>query len=168
MRRKPAAASALRASSESASGCGFCGGRHPSDWCVGVLALSIPERKQKVQSAGLCFRYLSKTHLAKQGSSKCAKCKGRHNVFIFSSSGNTSAGHKITPYSSNTQTVVKSGGKDDTSQTSNTTSAVGVVLVIPHPVASEHRWLVKAPRWIHSVPDVSDRRSWRCGCQARL
>ena len=37
-----------------------------------------------------------------------------------------------------------------------------------HPVASEHRWLVKAPRWIHSVPDVSGRRSWRCGCQARL
>ena len=30
--------------------------------------------------------------------------------------------------------------------------------VIPHPVASEHRWLVKASRWIHSVPDVSDRR----------
>ena len=40
--------------------------------------------------------------------------------------------------------------------------------LIPHPVASEHRWLVKAPRWIHSVPDVSGRRSWRCGCQARL
>ena len=41
-------------------------------------------------------------------------------------------------------------------------------LLIPHPVASEHRWLVKAPRWIHSVPDVSGGRSWRCGCQARL
>ena len=40
--------------------------------------------------------------------------------------------------------------------------------LIPHPVASEHRWLVKAPRWIHSVPDVSGKRSWRCGCQARL
>ena len=40
--------------------------------------------------------------------------------------------------------------------------------LIPHPVASQHRWLVKAPRWIHSVPDVSDRRSWRCGCYARL
>ena len=33
--------------------------------------------------------------------------------------------------------------------------------LIPHPVASEHRWLVKAPRWIHSVPDVSGRRSRR-------
>ena len=43
-----------------------------------------------------------------------------------------------------------------------------VISLIPHPVASEHRWLVKAPRWIHSVPDVSGRRSWRCGCQARL
>ena len=41
-------------------------------------------------------------------------------------------------------------------------------LLIPHPVASEHRWLVKAPRWIHSVSDVSRRRSWRCGCHARL
>ena len=40
--------------------------------------------------------------------------------------------------------------------------------IIPHPVASEHRWLVKAPQWIHSVPDVSDRRSWRRGCHARL
>ena len=130
MRRKPATAIALCASSESASGCGFCGGRHPSDWCVGVLAVSIPERKQKVQSSGLCFKCLSKTHIAKQGLSKCAKYKGAHNVIICSSSGNTSAGHEITPDSSNTQTVVKSGGKDDTSQTSNTTSAVGVVLDI--------------------------------------
>ena len=44
----------------------------------------------------------------------------------------------------------------------------GVRTRIPYPVASEHRWLVKAPRWIHSVPDVSDRRSWRRGCHARL
>ena len=36
---------------------------------------------------------------------------------------------------------------------------VMINLIIPHPVASEHRWLVKAPRWIHSVPDVSGRRS---------
>ena len=43
-----------------------------------------------------------------------------------------------------------------------------ISIVIPHPVASEHRWLVKAPRWIHSVPDVSGRRSWRRGCHARL
>ena len=45
---------------------------------------------------------------------------------------------------------------------------VVLLVIIPHPVASEHRWLVKAPRWIHSVPDVSRRRSWRCGCHARL
>ena len=42
------------------------------------------------------------------------------------------------------------------------------IYVIPHPVASEHRWLVKAPRWIHSVPDVSGRRLWRRGYHARL
>ena len=41
---------------------------------------------------------------------------------------------------------------------------LGNISLIPHPVASEHGWLVKAPRWIHSVPDVSDRRMWRCGC----
>ena len=41
-------------------------------------------------------------------------------------------------------------------------------MLIPHPVASEHRWLVTAPRWIHSVPDVSGRRSWCCGCYAWL
>ena len=39
---------------------------------------------------------------------------------------------------------------------------------IPHPVASEHRWSVKTPQWIHSVPDVSSKWSWRCGCNARL
>ena len=38
----------------------------------------------------------------------------------------------------------------------------------PTPVASEHRWLVKAPGWIHSVPDVSGRWLWRCGCHVRL
>ena len=31
-----------------------------------------------------------------------------------------------------------------------------------------HSWLVKAPRWIHSVLDVSDRQSWHCGCLVRL
>ena len=41
-------------------------------------------------------------------------------------------------------------------------------VLIPHPVASEHRWLVKAPRRIHSVPDVSARWSWRRDCHARL
>ena len=46
--------------------------------------------------------------------------------------------------------------------------ASGFISIIPHPVASEHRWLVKAPRWIHSVPDVSGRRSWRRGCHAQL
>ena len=127
MQRKPVTAAVLRASSESASGCGFCGGRHPSDRCFGVLALSIPERKQKVQSSGLCFKCLSKTHIAKQCSSKYAKCKGRHNGIICSSSGNTSASYKITPDPSNTQTVVQSVSKDDTvGQTSNTTSTVRV------------------------------------------
>ena len=28
-------------------------------------------------------------------------------------------------------------------------------LLITHPIASEHRWLVKAPGWIHSARDVS-------------
>ena len=30
-----------------------------------------------------------------------------------------------------------------------------VSLLITHPIASEHRWLVKAPGWIHSARDVS-------------
>ena len=37
-----------------------------------------------------------------------------------------------------------------------------ITSLITHPVASEHRWYVKAPWWIHSVPDVSGRRSWPC------
>ena len=43
-----------------------------------------------------------------------------------------------------------------------------ILWLIPYPVASEHRWLVIAPRWIHSVPDVSGRRSWRRSCHVRL
>ena len=43
-----------------------------------------------------------------------------------------------------------------------------IFLLIPHRVANEHRWLVKAPQWVYSVPDVSDRRSWRRSCHARL
>ena len=37
-------------------------------------------------------------------------------------------------------------------------------VVIPQPVASERLWLAEAPQGIHSVPDVSDQRSWRHGC----
>ena len=40
-----------------------------------------------------------------------------------------------------------------------------IEVIIPHPWASEHRRLFKAPRWIHSVPG---RPSWRCGCYVRL
>ena len=40
--------------------------------------------------------------------------------------------------------------------------------IIPHPIASEQHWLVKAPRWTQCVPGVSDRRSWRFGCHAQL
>ena len=31
----------------------------------------------------------------------------------------------------------------------------GIHAVIPYPVASERRWLVRPPPWIHRVPDVS-------------
>ena len=55
-----------------------------------------------------------------------------------------------------------------TNQRCSLATGCGITSIIPHPVASEHRWLVKAPRWIHSVPDVSSRRSWRSGCHARL
>ena len=43
-----------------------------------------------------------------------------------------------------------------------------ISFLIPHPVASEHRSLVKDPWWIHSVRDVSSWQSWRYGCHARL
>ena len=54
------------------------------------------------------------------------------------------------------------------SLTELTKTGINVFLLIPHLVASEHRWLVKAPRWIHSVPDVSGRQLWCCSCYAWL
>ena len=32
---------------------------------------------------------------------------------------------------------------------------IEIYIVIPYPVASERRWLVRPPPWIHRVPDVS-------------
>ena len=37
--------------------------------------------------------------------------------------------------------------------------------IFPHPVANDHLWLVKAPRWIRNV---LDRRSGRCGCHCGI
>ena len=55
-----------------------------------------------------------------------------------------------------------------TNQRCSLATGRGITLLIPHLVPGEHRWLVKALLWIHSVPDVSSRRSWCCICCAHL
>ena len=84
-RRKPlpGTASALQTSSATSTGkCGFCNKSHDSEKCFSVLKLTRAEREEKVRSADLCFRCLSKGHFSKGCRSKCTKCKGNHNVLF--------------------------------------------------------------------------------------
>ena len=81
---------------------------------------------------------------------------------------------RVTTYSSTSCIIYKTHTFRQTHHTNSTyfiaewTSNNWVLGIITHPVSSEHRWLVKAPRGIHSVPDFPGRRSWRCGRHARL
>ena len=87
-KRDKATVSALQTSSE-INGCGFCGKCHLTERCLDMLKLSIPERKEKIKSSGLCFRCLLKGHIAKRCAAKCLKCKGRHNQIAKSLKHNT-------------------------------------------------------------------------------
>lgn len=73
-------ADGARRSAPTRSGCGFCHGAHPTEACSSVLGLPVTERKQRIQTGGLCFRCLEPGHLAKTCMARCSHCKGKHNV----------------------------------------------------------------------------------------
>lgn len=84
-RRKPLPGTASSFPTSSATNtfrCGFCNESHQSEKCYSILKLTRAEREEKVCSAFLCFRCLSKGHLSKGCRSKCTKCRGNHNVLF--------------------------------------------------------------------------------------
>ena len=61
--------------------CCFCEKNHPSEKCF-KLSGSIQVKKEKLKSAGLCFRCLLPGHIAKRCSVVCRKCNGCHHEII--------------------------------------------------------------------------------------
>ena len=69
--------------------CGFCSGSHSTSSCRELLNLEVPERRERVQRAGLCFLCLLPGHIAKYCSKRCSVCQGKHNeLFCFQLSQN--------------------------------------------------------------------------------
>ena len=46
--------------------CAFCGQAHQSEVCVKLQPLSVPERRDAIRQAGLCFRCLRAGHVARR------------------------------------------------------------------------------------------------------
>ena len=94
-RPRVATASTLQATStvKPSKTCCFCGKNHPTEKCF-KLSGSIQVKKEKLKSAGLCFRCLLPGHIAKGCSVVCRKCNGRHHEIICGppAVGATSAG----------------------------------------------------------------------------
>ena len=94
-RPRVATASVLQATStvKPSKTCCFCGKNHLTEKCF-KLSGSIQVKKDKLKSAGLCFRCLLPGHIAKGCSVVCRKCNGRHHEIICGppAVGPTSAG----------------------------------------------------------------------------
>ena len=94
-RPRVATASTLQATStvKPSKTCCFCGKNHPTEKCF-KLSGSIQLKKEKLKSAGLCFRCLLPGHIARGCSVVCRKCNGRHHEIICGppAVGPTSAG----------------------------------------------------------------------------
>ena len=94
-RPRVATASALQATStvKPSKTCCFCGKNHPTEKCF-KLSGSIQVKKEKLKSAGLCFRCLLPGHIAKGCSVVCRKYNGCHHEIICGppAVGPTSAG----------------------------------------------------------------------------
>ena len=59
---------------------GLCNGSKPHQTakCDSLNNLSIPERMNKIKYSSLCFACLERGHRARQCSSRCSLCQGRH------------------------------------------------------------------------------------------
>ena len=82
-RPRVATASALQATStmKPSKTCYFCGKNHPTEKCF-KLSGPIQVKKEKLKSAGLCFRCLRPGHIAKGCTVVCQKCNGRYHEII--------------------------------------------------------------------------------------
>ena len=86
---KVATASALQASSMAKTcktaqsfSCGICSKPHSTDRCFKLLHVPVGTRKEKLRSAGLCFRCLKSGHIARGCSASCIHCQGRHHALL--------------------------------------------------------------------------------------
>ena len=86
---KVATASALQASSIAKTcktaqsfSCGICSKHHSTDRCFKLLHVPVGTRKEKLRSAGLCFRCLKSGHIARGCSACCIHCQGRHHALL--------------------------------------------------------------------------------------
>ena len=132
-RPRVATASALQATStvKPSKTCCFCGKNHPTEKCF-KLSGSIQVKKEKLKSAGLCFRCLLPGHIAKGCSIVCRKCNGRHHEIICGppAVGPTSAG--VSNVSSPPPPPPSSGNVNaSATHSSSTTSFVSVANSTP-------------------------------------
>ncbi|XP_063590241.1 uncharacterized protein LOC134767126 [Penaeus indicus] len=87
-KRRVPSASALYTSSEVGSSyCAFCSKEHKSEKCWDIQKLSLKEREEKNKAARLCFKCLSKGHIASGCRIKCSKCNGNHNSLLCRAKG---------------------------------------------------------------------------------
>ena len=133
-RPRVATASTLQATStvKPSKTCCFCGKNHPTEKCF-KLSGSIQAKKEKLKSAGLCFRCLLPGHIARGCSVVCRKCNGRHHEIICGppAVGPTSAG--VSNVSSQPPPPPSSGNENASAAThsSSTTSFVSVANSTP-------------------------------------
>ena len=132
-RPRVATASTLQATStvKPSKTCCFCGKNHPTEKCFN-LSGSIQVKKEKLKSAGLCFRCLLAGHIARGCSVVCRKCNGRHHEIICGppAVGPTSAG--VSNVSSQPPPPPSSGNENaSATHSSSTTSFVSVANSTP-------------------------------------
>ena len=63
--------------------CGICSKPHSTDRCFKLLHVPVGTRKEKLRSAGLCFRCLKSGHIARVCSACCIHCQGRHHALLY-------------------------------------------------------------------------------------
>ena len=111
---------ALQTKSGSSTTCGICDKSHPTARCWNLTKIQVSDRKEKLCSAGLCFRCLTKGHVALGCSATCSRCKGRHHLLLCNPSPDTAG--KSSPKTSGAKTVNASTSTADGSVSRVTTA----------------------------------------------
>ena len=111
---------ALQTKSRSSVTCGICDKSHPTARCWNLTKIQVSDRKEKLRSAGLCFRCLTKGHIAVGCSATCSRCKGKHHLLLCNPSPDTVG--KSSPKTSCAKTVNASTSTADGSVSRVTTA----------------------------------------------